>query len=740
MAAPNAIWAIDIGQCALKALHARLADDCIEIEKFVTIPHDQILSQPDADEPALIRATLEKFTAEHQVGQDPLVITVPGHRSFARFSKLPPVEDKKIPDIVLYEATQQIPFGIDEVVWDYQIFRSDDSPDLEVGIFAIKRSIVAQYLEYFHEINLYPVLVQTAPIALYNACVYEGLVGEEANIIADVGAQNTNFLIAEGHRLWLRNIPLGGNNFTEALQKSFKLKLAKAEQLKRSAATSKYARAVFQSMRPVFSDLSAEFQRSIGYYTSLNRESQAQRLYALGNAFLLPGLVKFLQQNLGVPVSRVDSFNKLKLTDGLNEPEFSENTLTFAVAYGLAVQGLGQARVKTDLMPPEIARAATWRKKSYWFAAAAACLVLGAGAVWLKAMGEVGAIKKSQATNVVAIESILGKYDGWKRKYNDAIAPRNTSTDLVDEINRISQQQATMPKLMEVLTSAVPEAEPAELASAKTLAEYRLAAKNIDRYLRRQIFITGIQPQYKAAITPEIIKQFKNAGLRATKFQSRSTGSKYSKRGSGGPMGGMGQGVRSVSAKSRSKRSTGRTGRSSGRRRTGRGAMGASTAQKGLLVTINGMTPFHDAPAFIENTLIRNLRTYDKEYSREHNLPFWIEQVTTKSCSRVMTDDEVKAYREAEREAKNAADQSTANAWSNRPSAKGMTGAGPRKGISGRSKTVRSADVPIDPMTDEVRERDSEFTVTCVVYLGKAPAPGDKKTAAALGQRRAFAR
>ena len=66
-------------------------------------------------------------------------MSVPGHAAFARFAKLPPVEPKKVPDIVKFEAMQQIPFPLDQVEWDYQTFVSPDSPDVEVGIFAITR-------------------------------------------------------------------------------------------------------------------------------------------------------------------------------------------------------------------------------------------------------------------------------------------------------------------------------------------------------------------------------------------------------------------------------------------------------------------------------------------------------------------------------------------------------------------------------------------------------------------------
>ncbi|NLE30168.1 MAG: pilus assembly protein PilM, partial [Phycisphaerae bacterium] len=508
MPASKAIWAIDIGQCALKALHAKTVGDDIEIDSYVIIPHEQILSQPDADEPALIRKTLQKFVAQHTVGKDTLVISVPGHRSFARFSKLPPVEPKKIPDIVHYEATQQIPFGIDEVVWDYHVFKNESSPDVEVGIFAIKRSIISQYLGYFQELDLHPTSIQTAPVALYNACAYEGLIGKEATIIADVGAQNTNFLIAEDHRLWLRNIPLGGNNFTESLQKTFKLDFAKAEDLKCTAATSKYARAVFQAMRPVFSDLSSEFQRSNGFYTSINREAEINQLYALGNAFKLPGLLKFLQQNLNLSVKKLETFSKVKLAGNINEAEFSDNALTLAVAYGLTVQAMGFASVNTDLMPPEIIKEAMWKTKQYWFVGAAACLLLAAGAIWMRGLGDASAVQTDK-DQIQQVMSSVSKYSRFKSEYQQNSNLDGMKDPLVEEFQKISSNRLILPEILQVINGALPV--PQKELTATAPADYKKAAQTIERSQRNQVFVSKLGLDYVPDLTEDAIKSIENA-------------------------------------------------------------------------------------------------------------------------------------------------------------------------------------------------------------------------------------
>ena len=242
MPAGKAVWGIDMGHSALKALKLRASGGKAEVIAFDFIEHAKVLSQPDADRSALIAEALEKLSSRHDLANEKLVVAVPGQHTLSRFTKLPPVEPKKIPDIVRYEAEQQIPFDMDEVVWDYQTFADEDSPDVEVGIFAMKRELVHEYLAQYTDLHMETAIVQAAPLASYNAMAFDGRCGEEPTVILDIGAQNTDLIVSAGAGLWARTINIGGNHFTEALVKSFKLSFPKAEALKRTAASSKYAR------------------------------------------------------------------------------------------------------------------------------------------------------------------------------------------------------------------------------------------------------------------------------------------------------------------------------------------------------------------------------------------------------------------------------------------------------------------------------------------------------------------
>ena len=396
MAKNSAVWGIDIGQCAIKALRCRRLDedDSIAAEAFDYIEYPKILSQPDADPAELVREALELFLSRNSVRGDKVAISVSGQSGLARFIKLPPVESKKIPDIVKYEARQQIPFALEDVVWDYQQMAGGSEEDgfaleTEVGLFAMKRDQVDRALKPFEDAGIEVDIVQLTPLTIYNYTVFDQMQDlppaeqydpdnpPESVVVLSLGTDTTDLVITNGYRVWQRSVPLGGSHFTKALTKELRLTFAKAEHLKKNAAKAEDPKAVFQAMRPVFNDLLTQIQRSIGYFTSIDRGAKIGRVIALGNAMKLPGLQKYLSQNLGYPVADVQKYRGIEGDGVVAAPAFKENLLSFAVCYGLVLQGLGHSKLSTNLLPPEIVTDRLIREKKPWAVAIAAALLLG---------------------------------------------------------------------------------------------------------------------------------------------------------------------------------------------------------------------------------------------------------------------------------------------------------------------------------------------------------------------------
>src|ERR1041384_3226286 len=171
--AANFAWGIDIGNRALKAVKLVREADGLRIDDFEVIEHETVLSNAGDNRESIIQSALTQFVQRHPIKGAAVAVGVSGQSSFARFIKLPPVEPKKIPEIVRFEAIQQIPFPLDDVEWSYQLFQNPASPEVEVGIFAMRKELVNRHIGYFTAAGLNVELVQMNPLAVYNALYYD---------------------------------------------------------------------------------------------------------------------------------------------------------------------------------------------------------------------------------------------------------------------------------------------------------------------------------------------------------------------------------------------------------------------------------------------------------------------------------------------------------------------------------------------------------------------------------------
>ncbi len=495
MAKKNEAWGLDVGSNAIKAIKLVRSGDDIRVAEFEVMPYKHVLATPDFDADAAVRDRLDAFVAKHPIEKTPVVTAVPGNMAFARFAKLPPVEAKKIPSIVRFEAQQQIPFPIDEVEWDYQVFQQDDDPDIQVGIFAITKERVVKHLSHYRASDIRLDALTLSPVAVYNA-FYHDTKGEAGGVVyMDIGTVSTDVIIVEEGGIWLRTLPIGGNNFTEALVKQFKISFTKAEKLKCEAATSKYAKQIFQAMRAVFADLVQEVQRSLGFYQSINRDSKLTELVGLGSTFKLPGLQKFLKQQLQITVTRPQSFDRLSL-DGKRDSEFSGHAMNMATAYGLALQGLGMERVSANVMPGHEIAARIWKAKQPWIAASAACFVAAAGLVGTKYFVDSQTLADSLEESSKLVRPVLSKADGFVSEL-DEIRSKSDPRQYIENLRRTLDHRDIWSRLIEDLGQAALAVQP----QPELLGNDFVAQAAIPRSERRRIYIDSVTTEY--VVDPE---------------------------------------------------------------------------------------------------------------------------------------------------------------------------------------------------------------------------------------------
>ncbi|MDX9911518.1 MAG: type IV pilus assembly protein PilM [Phycisphaerales bacterium] len=417
--ASNASWGIEIGSGAIKAIRIEQDGERVRATDFDVVVHPKVLSEPGVDVEDVLRVSLGTLASRHDFSKVPVCVSIPGHSSFSRFAKLPPVEPKKVPDIVKFEAVQQIPFPLEEVEWDFQTFVSPDSPDVEVGIFAVTRERIMQALMRLQDVGITPTHIQLSPVAVYNAMAYDLEFTERTpgTVVLDVGTSSTDLIVADAGRVWIRTFPLGGHNFTMALAEAFNVGYPKAEKLKRETEESKHARQIFQAMRPVFGDLAQDVQRSIGFYMQTHRDSNLTRMIGLGATFHLPGLRKFLKQQIGMEVYRVDDFKRLTPPSG-REGDLNTAAMQMATAYGCALQGLGLDTIKANLMPVKVVREAMWRGKAKWFGVAAGLAVAAGAAAFITPMRDQAAIQA--AVKPREIDQAIRAFNDKKREADEA--------------------------------------------------------------------------------------------------------------------------------------------------------------------------------------------------------------------------------------------------------------------------------------------------------------------------------
>jgi type IV pilus assembly protein PilM len=458
-------WGIDIGKCGLKALRCRLSPDDprkLLAEEFEYIEYPMMLSQPEADPVELVRAALQEFVSRHDLAGDRVAVSAPGQAGLAKFIKLPPIEAKKIPDIVRYEANQQIPFPLDQVVWDWQrlaggIEESGFVMDAEVALFAMKREQVNKALAPLTNAGIAVDVLQLQPIALANMAMFDQLpppaeIDPDAPppslVIVAIGVDSSDIVVTNGLRVWQRSMPIGGSSFTKSLVKEMKFTFDKAEQEKRNAVRAADPRAVFKAMRPVFTEFASELQRSLNYFTGTDKTAKIGKVLLLGNAAKLRGLSDFVAKQLQLDVQRLETYAALG-GPAVAASGFRENRLAFATAYGLALQGAGGAGLATNLLPKEIVRDRLIAGKKPWLVAgmlglltAAVVNFVGMFLAWQtyapakyqQAFAGADNAKARSAAAVSALESITQKQTeaaAWQRPLIEVRERRFQSLDML---------------------------------------------------------------------------------------------------------------------------------------------------------------------------------------------------------------------------------------------------------------------------------------------------------------------
>jgi len=367
-------WGLDIGSSTIKAVKLHKTAAGVEVLDFdvIEIEHSDDESTRDMRNGAAIAELVRR----KKFGKTPVVVSVAGNQVFFRPFNLPAVGERKVPEIVRYEARQQVPFPLEEVVWDYRVAQSG-GPELSVSLVAIRKEIIDRLLGTLREHELNVVGLAPSPVAVLNYVQYD-VQPMETCLILDAGAKVSDFVVLNEGSFWFRPLPVAGDDLTHVFEQKFRMPFPEAENLKTKLAESKQYEKMFQVIEPTLRSLAGEIQRTSGYYLSLQRNARINRIFGLGHTFRLPGMADFVSQNIEMELELINAPQRVAVSSAIDTTWFAEEFPGMGPALGLALQGLGLAQVEMSLLPQSLIneRRAAARRKYFGAVAAAVWLLV----------------------------------------------------------------------------------------------------------------------------------------------------------------------------------------------------------------------------------------------------------------------------------------------------------------------------------------------------------------------------
>ena len=401
MAAPARILSLNLGtQTVGMAEFQRANNGGIMLNGFKLT---EILSDPSAEAMRLpqTRLAVAEMKEALKLKGGGVNYAISGQNIFARFVKLPTVAEEKVEQIIGFEAQQNVPFPIEEVVWDYQLVSGANGNgangkdgQVEVVLVAIKADLLDDLNAATEGGGFRTEVVDAAPMALYNAFRYNYSDLPGCSLLVDLGARTTNLIFIEPGKVFSRSIPIGGNTITTNLAKDFGEGFAAAEERKKrdgyvslggayaddpNPDVAKAAKIIRNSM----TRLHAEISRSINFYRAQQNGSQPTRIFLCGGTANLSYLREFFAEKFHVPLEYFNPLRNVTVTPNVNVEEVVRNAHLLGELVGLGLRSINNCPMELNLRPSSVIRAQRIAARRPYFVAAGALVLLALAGWWL---------------------------------------------------------------------------------------------------------------------------------------------------------------------------------------------------------------------------------------------------------------------------------------------------------------------------------------------------------------------
>jgi type IV pilus assembly protein PilM len=343
---------LDIGSSSVKLAQLRQTKRGYALVSLDTapLPSEAIVDGALMNSAAIVQA-IQDLCSQNRIRTKEVAIGVSGHSVIIKKISLPKMTQDELDESIQWEAEQYIPFDVKDVNIDTQILgdRGDASGQMDVLLVAAKKDMINDYTSIVTEAGLQPVVVDVDAFAVQNMfeANYEMAPGETV-VLINAGASVVNInIVSNGASTFTRDITVGGNQFTEEIQKQLNVSYDEAEALKVGGQTGTEMDAVVPQevervIQGVAEQMAGEIQRSLDFYAATAADSHVAKVYLSGGTARVPALFKVIEQRVGVPVEILNPFKAIEVDNRKFDPQhIMEIAPSAAVAVGLALRSVG---------------------------------------------------------------------------------------------------------------------------------------------------------------------------------------------------------------------------------------------------------------------------------------------------------------------------------------------------------------------------------------------------------------
>ncbi|MGA2989669.1 MAG: type IV pilus assembly protein PilM [Candidatus Korobacteraceae bacterium] len=333
---------LDIGSNSIKAVELRrsrgeLQAVCAGLEPLAS---DIVVDSMIVDS-GIVASAISKIFSDHGIKATRVATSVSGHSVIVKKISMPAMTGQELDETVRAEAPQYIPFEMTDVNLDYQVLSEDTSgPNMDVLLVAVKKDKILNYTNTLQLAGRQPVIVDIDAFALQNCYEFNYSPAPGSTVaLLNLGASVMNINIVKGHTpLFTRDVSVGGNQYTDALQKELDLSFEDAEALKlgkKQVAVSEDAKTPI--LQQVTELILLEIQKTFDFFRATAAGEQIERIYLAGGSSQVAGLIEALRREFSLPVDVLNPFQRI-------EPPASAGALLemqapqLSVAVGLALR------------------------------------------------------------------------------------------------------------------------------------------------------------------------------------------------------------------------------------------------------------------------------------------------------------------------------------------------------------------------------------------------------------------